>query len=58
MFDKNDLIKEELFDSDTRLNFVLTSSRTPNNISVDSIDVKTKYLFRQDGKACRYCKES
>ncbi|HEY3252232.1 MAG TPA: BatA domain-containing protein, partial [Ignavibacteria bacterium] len=42
MFEKNNLAAEELFDKDTRLNFVLVSARTPNNISIDSVDVKTK----------------
>jgi len=33
---------KEIFGEDTRLNIILTSLRIPNNISIDSIDIRTK----------------
>jgi hypothetical protein len=42
MFTKSNITGEDIFDENTRVSFVLTSNRTPNNISVDSINVKTK----------------
>ena len=42
MFDKNNFGGDNLIDENTHLNIILTSSRTPNNVSIDSIDIKTK----------------
>jgi len=42
MFDKNIISGEKIIDKDTRLSFILTSSRNPNNVSVDNIEIKTK----------------